>query len=100
MTLIEGIIVVGVVAITALGITQVAGCTTNDSEAIKALDDNGFSDISITDRGAIFAGWEGCGKDDQNYYHASAKNPAGKRVNVLVCCGGGFSFKGCVVRSK
>jgi hypothetical protein len=82
-----------------LSIVCLAGCT-NDNEAIKALDDQGFSNISITDRGGFAAEWEGCGHDDGNYYHASATNAAGKHVNMLVCCGGAGSFKGCVVRSK
>jgi len=73
---------------------------TNDNEAIKALDDQGFSNISIMDRGAFGAHWAGCGEDDGNYYNVVATNPAGKRVSLLVCCGGAMSFKGCVVRSK
>lgn len=76
------------------------GCWTNDNEALKALDDQGFSEATITERGAVFAQWEGCGNDDGNWYHAIATNPHGKRVNVLICCGGALQFKGCVVRSK
>lgn len=100
MTLKELLIAVSAVGLLVIGVAQFTGCSTNDAEAIKALDDQGFKDISITDRGAIFAHFNGCGGDDQNYYDATATNPAGKRVSVLVCCGGSFSFKGCVVRSK
>jgi hypothetical protein len=81
-------------------IVMLAGCATNDHEAIKALDDEGFSDISITDRGFMFAEWQGCDKRDGNWYHAHATNPRGKPVNMLVCCGSSLSFKGCTVRSK
>lgn len=83
-----------------LSLVCLTGCWTNDSEAIKALDDQGFTAISITDRGAMFPQWEGCGSDDGCYYHATATNPIGKRVTLLVCCGGALQFKGCVVRSK
>lgn len=83
-----------------LGAICLTGCFTNDNEAIKALDDQGFTSISITDRGALFAHFEGCGEDDGHWYEASATNPVGKRVNLLVCCGANLSFKGCVVRSK
>ncbi len=76
------------------------GCITDDNEARKALDDQGFTNITITDRGTGLVTWEGCGKDDGAYYKATATNPAGKRVNVVVCCGGSFSMKGCVIRSK
>jgi hypothetical protein len=77
-----------------------AGCVTNDSEAERALKDNGFSDIEITDRSAVLVGFWGCGDDDGAAYKATAKNAAGNQVTVIVCCGGALSFKGCVVRSK
>jgi len=73
---------------------------TNDNEAVKALSDNGFSNITITDRGGVFAGWAGCDSKDGNWYHADATNPAGRPVHMLVCCGSAMSFKGCTVRSK
>ena len=75
-------------------------CWTDDNEATRALSDNGFTDIHITDHSGVLIGFEGCGKDDGAVYHATAKNAAGKQVSVLVCCGGAMSFKGCVVRSK
>ena len=84
----------------ALAAITMMGCGTNDAEAIKAMDDQGFTEISITDRGCFFAAMEGCDEKDGNWYHATAKNPAGKRVNMLVCCGAMTSFKGCTVRSK
>lgn len=77
-----------------------SACITDDNEARKALDDDGFSDIQITDRGAVFAGFYGCDSKDGNWYTASATNPKGKHVNMLVCCGGALQFKGCTVRSK
>jgi hypothetical protein len=83
-----------------LAAVALMGCGTNDAEAIKALDDQGFTSVSITDHGCMFAAWEGCDEKDGNWYHASATNPAGKRVNMLVCCGGAMAFKGCTVRSK
>ena len=87
----------GLIALAAIALV---GCGTNDAEAIKALDDNGFTEIVITDRGFLTAEWEGCDKRDGNWYHATAKNPRGKQVNMLVCCGAPTSFKGCTIRSK
>ena len=77
-----------------------AACATNDNEATKALSDEGFEDIQITDRGALFAALEGCDDKDMNWYRAAATNPRGRRVSMLVCCGGPLQFKGCTVRSK
>lgn len=79
---------------------MLAGCGTHDVEATKSLDDLGFSNITITDRGSWFANWNGCGDDDGHWYEATANNAAGKRVNVVVCCGSNFSFKSCTVRSR
>lgn len=76
------------------------GCETNDSEAIRALTDSGYHDITITDSSLFFVSMSGCGADDGAVYSAHAINVANKPVNVIVCCGGPLSFKGCVVRSK
>ena len=75
-------------------------CGTDDQEAKRALDDNGFSNVTITDEGFVFANWHGCDEKDGNWYQANATNPAGKQVTVLVCCGAKMSFKGCTIRSK
>jgi hypothetical protein len=76
-----------------------SACTTDDGEAIRTLDDQGYSDIQIVDRG-IMANWEGCDEKDGAWYNASVTNPKGKHVTVLVCCGGNLRFKGCTIRSK
>lgn len=75
-------------------------CVTDDNDAIKALTDLGFTDIVITDRTATLTHWYGCSDDDGTAYSAQAKNPAGKTVNMTVCCGGFGNVKGCTVRSK
>lgn len=97
ITIVEIFIFIGLVFVAA---SPLISCITNDSEAMKALEDNGFSNVQITDRGSLGAGFAGCGDKDQAYYEATATNPAGRRVNMLVCCGGGLSFKGCTIRSK
>lgn len=76
------------------------GCGTDDHEAYKALSDNGFTNIHITDRGFMFASFHGCSEKDGNSYYANANNPISKPVEMLVCCGSKTSFKGCTVRSK
>lgn len=77
----------------------IVGCT-DDNEAQRALTDQGFSDITITDRGTVFASVYGCSDSDGAWYSTTANNPAGKRVNMIVCCGGALQFKGCTLRSK
>lgn len=67
-----------------------AACT-NPTDATKALDDLGFTEIQI----GGYA-WFACSKDD--FYHTSftAKNPQGKIVTGTVCSG--MWFKNSTVR--
>ena len=81
-------------------VATTVNCATNDHEALKALDDNGFTDSTITDRGFMFAHFHGCDARDGNWYHAKTTNPKGKPVEMLICCGQLLSFKGCTIRSK
>jgi len=75
------------------------GCT-DDAEAERTLNAQGFSNISIDDRGAWFSTFYGCSDSDTNWYSTTADNPKGKRVNVTVCCGGVTQFKGCTIRTR
>ncbi len=98
----------GVIAVAVVGALLVvffmAICTgmTNDglhdtSRATRALETYGFSDVQIvsSDNLAIF---QGCGQHDAFVYEARATNPAGKRIDVLVCCG--LLVKACTVRTR
>ena len=86
--------------LTICALVCLTGCVVNDREAIKALDDNGFTNIRIIDHGSVFPSIEGCGNDDGVYHYAMTTNPVGKQVKMLVCCGRISSFNGCVIRSK
>lgn len=100
MTLSELIIytVLGVSAVVGLG-SIIGSCQSDNSEAVRALDTNGFSNVTIHDSG-FWGSFHGCDKHDGAWYSASATNPVGKTVELVVCCGGPASFKGCTVRSK
>ncbi len=62
----------------------------HESFAVRALENEGFHDIVITDRVWPFAPVQGCGLFDTTAYNAVAKNPDGKTVRVYVCLGGLF----------
>lgn len=66
------------------------GCS-DESNSKRTLESSGYSDIRIS-------GWSpfSCGKDDTFSTGFTAKNPAGKYVDGVVCCG--LMFKGCTVR--
>jgi hypothetical protein len=59
--------------------------------ARRTLEDSGYSSIELTG-GQVF----GCSKDDGTATGFRAKNPVGRKVEGVVCCG--FVFKSCTVR--
>lgn len=97
VTLVE--LMMGAVVLLMLSMFCVKGCSGDSSEAVRALETNGFSNVSIQDSG-VWGVWHGCDKHDGAWYDASATNPIGKKVDVVVCCGGPLSFKGCTVRTR
>ncbi len=70
----------------------------DENDARRALTDMGFTSVRITDTDIFTAQFDGCGKHEAAY-KASATNPIGKQVQLVVCCGS-TNFKGCTVRSK
>lgn len=74
------------------------GCL-DENQAKRALDTNGFTNVTITDSGVTFPQLSGCG-EKEIWYEASATNSLGKQVNVVVCCGQTPFLKGCTVRSR
>lgn len=101
MTLVEMMICGAIGAVVIIGVTSatMTGCSDDHSEAIRTLETNGFTDNVIHDHG-YWAGFHGCDGKDGAWYDATSTNPIGKTVNIVVCCGGPLSFKGCTVRVK
>lgn len=77
-----------VVLIIALAI--MTSCS-DAGKTVKTLKAQGFSDIETT---GYY--WFGCGKDDFYSTGFKAKNPKGKNVEGVVCCG--MFMKGCTTR--
>lgn len=75
--------------LTILPILLLASCT-DETNSRRTLDNSGYTDIHIK-------GYElfGCGKDDTFSTGFTAKNPQGKTVSGVVCCG---FLKSCTVR--
>lgn len=66
------------------------GCT-NNSDAYRALDNAGYSDIKTTGYS-----WFACGQDDWYSTGFTATNPKGKVVSGTVCSG--VFTKGATIR--
>lgn len=70
--------------------THCMGCTPRDSTAKAAVEKLGMTDVKVG--GPSFFS---CGEDDLTGASFTATNPAGQRVEGVVCCG---VFKACTVR--
>lgn len=88
------------ILITLLLVFSLVGCglLANKDKAVRALQDAGYSDIKITDRHVLFVGMRGCSDDDSVAFKATATNPIGKKVKVLVCAG--WLLKGATIRTR
>lgn len=98
--IINALIIGSIMTVASCLLAFFAMACTNDNEAQRALSDQGFSNISIVDRGAWFSSFHGCSDSDGNWYSVTADNAKGERVNMTVCCGGAMQYKGCTLRSK
>lgn len=74
-----------------------AAACADDSEATKAVEILGWSDVVVDDHADVFV--PGCGRDDNTRFKVHGKNAAGQPVHAIVCCGGGLIAKACTVRS-
>lgn len=77
--------------ITLLLLLLVASGCTDDSNAKRTLYNSGYTDIHLT-------GWKPLTCDEKDFSSTGfrAKNPAGRIVTGVVCCG--MLFKSCTVR--
>jgi len=78
------------IALAALAMMSFANCSCA-SYTTETLDKAGYSNIETN-------GWSvmGCSDEDTFATKFTADNPAGKRVNGVVCCG--WFAKGCTIR--
>lgn len=59
-----------------------AACS-SDADSIRTLQSMGFTDIQLGGHAFI----SGCAEDDLFYNKFTAKNPQGRQVSGVVCCG-------------
>lgn len=88
-------------SIAMLGLaTLLLGCgaMVDDADVIRAANDQGYTDVRITDRHFIAPEFFGGGKNDDIAVEARAKNPLGKEVRIIIS--GGLLFKGYTIRTR
>lgn len=72
------------------------GVLVSQDTAVNALENAGYSNVSVISTGWLFVGLRGCSAKDAAVFHAQAVNPAGKIVTASVCSG--WPFKGATIR--
>lgn len=72
------------------------GTFVEDSEAVQALETQGYSNVKINSYHWFMVTLRGCGQDAA-LFKTTATNPAGKNVDINVCVG--WPFKGATIRT-
>lgn len=73
------------------------GVFVSDEVGVVALENQGFSNIHVTDNSFFAVGFRGCDAQDAARITAVATNSQGKDVTLYVCAG--WPFKGATVRN-
>ena len=74
------------------------GVLCDDTKVAKAVEKQGYSDVNLYNKSVVFRSWSGCSASDDASWDGTATNPAGVKVNIIVCAG--WPFKGVTVRTK
>lgn len=86
-----------VLGICFLIVSLFQGTFVDESEALRALETQGYSNVKVTDHKWLLVSVRGCGSTDAARFDALVVNPAGKKVNLYVCVG--WPFKGSTIRT-
>ncbi len=80
----KALVILGMLAVVTI---LILGCETlvGQDVAARALENQGYSHISITSTDWRSPSYRGCGKYDDVYFTANATNQAGRMVKVYVC---------------
>lgn len=74
------------------------GSWVDKSEATRAFETQGYTNVQITEHKWFFVGVRGCEGGDAARFDATVRNPAGKQVRLFVCVG--WPFKGATIRTE
>lgn len=78
-------------------ISLIIAMNVDEGKSIRAAEDLGYTDITVTDRDIWFIGFKGCDKSDSALFTVHGTGPDGKERDLTVCAG---IFKGGTIRSR
>jgi hypothetical protein len=90
-------IIIFIVAAIIFVLFSCSGMLVDNHVAIKALETQGFQNITITDKDWLFVPFKGGDRSDVAKFTATAINPA--KDTVTVCVYAGWPFKGGTIRT-
>lgn len=90
--------VVGAVIVMATVFVYIfGGLFVDSSVAVKALKNQGFTNVQVLDRDWLLVGFRGCDGLDAAKFTVRAVNPVGDTVETCVCSG--WPFKNATIRT-
>ena len=93
------VIVVALFLGVVVGCQAAVGSMVPDRVAVDAMQQAGFSDVTVVAKTSVFVEFLGCSSEDAVKFDMTATNPAGVRVsNAYVCAG--WPFKGATIRYR
>jgi|GEM_PF-3343305 len=73
------------IALPGASLVFTPGFICRSSTAIKAVSDEGYTNVLVNSKHVFFTGWHGCSKHDDAAFDVSAKNVRGEQVRLTVC---------------
>ena len=73
------------------------GSFVNEETVISAIENQGYSNVTVTDHAWFLVGYRGCDAHDAARFTVTAINPVGREVEIYACSG--FPFKKITIRS-
>ena len=74
------------------------GYLVDEQSAIRAMEDQGFTNVKIVEESRVFPILGGCSDSDTAAFGMNAINSQGKLIGATVCVG--WPFKGSTIRYK
>ena len=90
-------IMIGVVVLGPRACTAVVESDYSGDDAVKTVNDNGYSNAILTETNEWYPALQGCGELDNLGYEITAVNEDGKSVDLQVCTG---FFKDITIRPR
>jgi hypothetical protein len=88
------VMIIILIGVLVFGVAR--GFMVNSADSIHAAQEQGFSDVVITQELRILPGFAGCDSGDAAGFHMTGVNTKGEHITFTACSG--WPFKGITIR--